>query len=93
MRLTLPALLFGKKVGTSSRAEFLMLDNAADLAWDGLRDATRELATHVRETWMRGMARNSAEQTNLVNASSQSVSEIRIRFMKALSYCQLIAQH
>jgi len=38
-----------QKVGTSSKSEFLTLDRAADVAWDQLRDAVRELATHIRE--------------------------------------------
>jgi hypothetical protein len=38
-----------QKVGRSSRAEYLTLAIAADLAWDGLQHAGRELATHLRE--------------------------------------------
>ena len=38
-----------QKVGKSSRAEYLTLATAADIAWDRLRDAGRELATHLRE--------------------------------------------
>lgn len=38
-----------RKVGTSPKAEFLRLDREADVAWDRLRDALRELATHIQE--------------------------------------------
>jgi hypothetical protein len=38
-----------QKVGTSPTAEFLRLDREADVTWDRLRDALRELATHIRE--------------------------------------------
>ena len=38
-----------RKVGTSPKAEFLRLDREADVAWDRLRDALREFATHVQE--------------------------------------------
>ena len=38
-----------QKVGTSSKAEYITLDRAADLAWDRLQHAMMELATHVRE--------------------------------------------
>jgi hypothetical protein len=38
-----------KKVGTSSKVEYLKLDRAVDLAWDQLQRAMRELSTHIRE--------------------------------------------
>ena len=38
-----------RRVGTSPKAEFLRLDREADVAWDRLRDALNELATHIRE--------------------------------------------
>ena len=38
-----------QKVGKSSKAEYLTLAAAADIAWDRLRDAGKELATRLRE--------------------------------------------
>lgn len=38
-----------QKVGTSSKAQYITLDRAADLAWDRLEHAIMELATHVRQ--------------------------------------------
>ena len=38
-----------QKVGASSKAEFMTLDRGADLAWDRLQQARKELATHIRE--------------------------------------------
>ena len=38
-----------QKVGTSSKEEFLTLERAADLSWDRLQQAGRDLATHIRE--------------------------------------------
>ena len=36
-------------VGRSVKDEYLTLARTADLAWDRLQDAGRELATHLRE--------------------------------------------
>src|SRR6516225_2308620 len=38
-----------RRVGRSSKDEYLTLDRVADLAWDCLQHAMRELASHVRE--------------------------------------------
>lgn len=38
-----------QRVGTSSKAEYLALDRATDLAWDLLQRAIKELATHIRD--------------------------------------------
>jgi hypothetical protein len=38
-----------QKVGRSSKNEYLTLAGAADLAWDRLQHAGRELARHIRE--------------------------------------------
>ena len=38
-----------QKVGRSSKDEYRTLARAADLAWDRLEHARRELATHLRE--------------------------------------------
>ena len=38
-----------RRVGRSSKDEYLTLDRAADLAWDCLQQAMRELASHIRE--------------------------------------------
>lgn len=58
-----------QKVGTSSKAEYLTLDRAADLAWDQLQRAIKELATHIREHGcgtIEGAPPPPAPQTDLV---------------------------
>ena len=55
-----------QKVGTLSKAEFLTLDLAADLAWNRFQHAGRELATHIREHGCGTIEEASPPQTDLV---------------------------
>jgi len=48
MALDMAREILGERIGKSTKEEFLLLDRAADTAWDKLQRARRVLDQHLR---------------------------------------------